>query len=100
MLILRHIQKKYTEARKKLSHIFIELEKAFDRVPRSAIEWALGLQLIPGKLVSQLPGARRTVQDNSRAAPRFRSGPSAVPPCDGASYQGVKAGSSMICALR
>ena len=51
IFILRHIQQKYSEKKKNLYHIFIDLEKAFDRVPRSAIEWAMRRQLVPEKLV-------------------------------------------------
>ena len=51
IFILRHIQQKYTEKKKRLYHIFIDLEKAFDRVPRAALEWALRRQLVPEKLV-------------------------------------------------
>ena len=51
IFILRQIQQKYIEKKKKLYHIFIDLEKAFDRVPRCAIEWALRRQLVPEKLV-------------------------------------------------
>ena len=51
IFILRHNQQNYSEKNKKVYHIFIDLEKAFDRVPRSAIEWALRRQLVPEKLV-------------------------------------------------
>ena len=37
IFILRQIQQKYTEKKKRLYHIFVDLEKAFDRVPRSAL---------------------------------------------------------------
>ena len=40
IFILRHIQQKYTEKKKRLYHIFVDLEKAFDRVPRRALVWA------------------------------------------------------------
>ena len=52
IIILRHIRQKNTENREKLYRIFIDLEKVFDRVPRSAIEWALRRQLVPDKLVT------------------------------------------------
>jgi len=48
---LRHIQAKYREKNKLLYHIFVDLEKAFDRVPRSAIQWALRRQGVPELLV-------------------------------------------------
>jgi len=41
MFILRILQEKYSQKNKKLYHVFVDLEKAFDRVPRKVVEWAL-----------------------------------------------------------
>ena len=49
--MLRQIQQKYSEKKKELYHIFVDLENAFDRVPRAAIRWALRRQLVPERLV-------------------------------------------------
>ena len=49
--ILRQVQHMYIEKKKKLYHIFIDLEKAFDRVPRWTLRWAMRRQLVPEKLV-------------------------------------------------
>ena len=51
IFILRQLQEKYLEKKKKLFHVFVDLEKAFDRIPRKAIEWALRRQLVPECLV-------------------------------------------------
>ena len=39
IFIVRQLQKKYLEKRKKLYHIFVDLEKAFNKIPRTAIRW-------------------------------------------------------------
>ena len=38
--------------RRKLFNVFVDLEKAFDRMPRSAIEWALRRQLVTERLIN------------------------------------------------
>ena len=41
VFILRRMQEEYHPKGKKLHMCFMDLEKAFDRVPRKALEWAL-----------------------------------------------------------
>jgi len=41
IFIVRQLQEKYMEKRKKLFFGFVDLEKAFDRVPRKVMTWAL-----------------------------------------------------------
>ena len=64
--ILRRMQKKYLEKNMKLFICFIELEKAFDRVSRKMLEWALIKKLVPERLVqavmSMYKGAKMRVQ--------------------------------------
>ena len=52
IFIMRQIQEKFSEKKRKLFDIFVDLEKAFDRVPRRAIRWALMRQKVPEKLVT------------------------------------------------
>ena len=41
LFILRRMQEEYRESEKKMYMCFVDLEKAFDRVPRKVMEWAL-----------------------------------------------------------
>ena len=49
--ILRRMQESYLEKNRKLFFCFVDLEKAFDRVLRKVIEWALRKKLVPKRLV-------------------------------------------------
>ena len=41
IFIMRKIQEKHQAKKKKLYYAFVDLEKAFDRVPREVVRWAL-----------------------------------------------------------
>ena len=41
VFILRRLQQVYHAKRKKFNVCFVYLEKAFDRVPRKVLEWAM-----------------------------------------------------------
>ena len=41
IFVLRHLQEKHLAKNKKLYFAFVDLEKAFDRVPRKVIWWAM-----------------------------------------------------------
>ena len=54
IFIVRQLQEKYNQKKTKLFHIFIYLEKAFDRVPRKVIEWALRRKMVPERTVKAI----------------------------------------------
>ena len=66
IFILRRMQESYLEKNRKLFICFVDLEKAFDRVPRKVIEWALRKKLVPERLVqavmSMYKGAKTRVK--------------------------------------
>ena len=41
IFIMRQVQEKHQAKKKKLYYVFMDLEKAFDRVPREVVRWAL-----------------------------------------------------------
>ena len=66
IFILRRMQESYLEKNRKLFICFVDLEKAFDQVPRKVIEWALRKKLVPKRLVqavmSMYKGAKTRVK--------------------------------------
>ena len=70
IFIARQLQEKYLQNKQKLYHIFVDLEKAFDKVPRPAITWALRKQLVPEHLIN----AVMNLYNNSTSQVRFAGG--------------------------
>ncbi len=48
------MQERYKEKKKMLYHAFVDLEKAFDRVPREVIAWVLRRQMVLERLIKLL----------------------------------------------
>ena len=41
LLILRMLQEEYPVKEKRFTCVFLDLEKAFDRIPRKMLEWGM-----------------------------------------------------------
>ena len=75
IFIVRQLQEKYLQSRKNLYFCFVDLEKAFDRVPRRVIEFALRRKGIEEKLVQAVmrlfEGAKTRVRVESELSDAF-----------------------------
>ena len=72
LFILRRMQEKFRGREKKLYMCFVDLEKAFDRVPRKVMEWALRKKGLAEVLVQ----AVMSLHEGSRTKVRVGSGTS------------------------
>ncbi len=54
--VMRQLQEKFSEKKQKLHYVFMNPEKAFNRIPRRTIKWALIRQKIPERLVDAVCG--------------------------------------------
>ena len=75
LFILRRMQEEFGGREKKLYMCFVDLEKAFDRVPRKVMEWALRKKSLPEVLVkaviSLYQGSRTKVRVGSGLSEEF-----------------------------
>ena len=75
VFILRRLQEEYRDKDKKLYICFVDLEKAFDRVPRKVMEWAMRKKGLPEALVravmSLYEGAKTRVRVGSDLSDEF-----------------------------
>ena len=51
LFILRRMQEEYSDKGRQLYNCFVDLEKAFDHVPRKVMEWALRKKAVPETMV-------------------------------------------------
>jgi len=75
IFMVRQLQEKHLQEKKKLYYCFVDLEKAFDRVPRRVIEFALRKKVIEEKLVKAVKrlfeGAKARVRVESELSDPF-----------------------------
>ena len=75
IFIVRRMQEEYQKKDKKLYMCFVDMEKAFDRVPRKVMEWAMrkkGLsEVIVRAVMSLYDGAKTRVRVGSAYSEEF-----------------------------
>ena len=75
LFILRRMQEEFRGREKKLYMCFVDLKKAFDRVPRKVMKWALRKKSLPEVLVkavmSLYEGSRTKVRVGSSLSEEF-----------------------------
>ena len=75
IFMVRQLEEKYLSRKKKLYYCFVDLEKAFDRVPRRVIEFALRKKGVEEKLVQTVmrlyEGAKTSVRVESELSESF-----------------------------
>ena len=52
IFLIRQVMERYREQKKDLHFIFIDLEKAYDKIPRNVMWWALDKHKVPSKYVT------------------------------------------------
>ena len=68
IFVIQQLLEKDLEKKQKLYHIFVDLDKAFDKVPRPAIRWALHRQRVPESLIDFVMALYRETRSRVRVA--------------------------------
>ena len=75
LFVVRRIQKEYKDKKKNLYMCFVDIEKAFDRVPRKVMDWAMRKKDLPEVIVravmSLYHGAKTKVRVESESSEKF-----------------------------
>jgi len=70
VFVVRQLQEKYMEKKKELWMAFVDLEKAFDGVPRDVLLWALRKMNVPEQLLEVI----KAMYCHAKAAVRTQNG--------------------------
>ena len=67
IFLLRQLMERYREQKKDLHMVFIDLEKAYDKIPRMVMWWALEKHKVPTKYISLIKDMYNNVVTSVRA---------------------------------
>ena len=68
IFLIRHVMERYREQKKDLHMIFIDLEKAYDKIPRNVMWWALDMHKVPTKYVALIKDMYNNVMTRVRTS--------------------------------
>ena len=67
IFLLRQLMERYREQKKDLHMVFIDLEKAYDKIPRMGMWWVLEKHKVPTKYISLIKDMHTNVVTSVRA---------------------------------
>ena len=70
LFVVRRMQEEYRDKKKKLYMCLVDIEKAFDRVPRKVLEWAMRKKGLP-EVMSLYHGAKMRVRVGFELSEKF-----------------------------
>jgi hypothetical protein len=71
IFLIKQLMKRHQEQNKNLHMIFIDLEKAYDKIPRNIMWWALKRKLVPTKYVTLIKDMYTNVSEHVTASPIY-----------------------------
>ena len=85
IFLIRQLMERYREQKKDLHMVFIDLEKAYDKVPRNIMWWALEKHKVPTKYITLI----KYMYKNTMAFVRTCGGDTTDFPINIGLYQGL-----------
>ena len=68
IFLIRQVMKRYREKKKNIHMVFIDLKKAYDKIPRNVMWWALDKHKVPAKYVGLIKDMYNNVVTSVRTS--------------------------------